>query len=173
MSERLQAWWKPDTVAEGASADNPRAPLTPPQRRDASPLLALACGWGFRITDLVMGSLLGTLISLGIDQRFMEFIIQLANVTPPLIGPVLVDYYLVNAMRFRPELLDRLPAWNPLALVAFVAGAASASVAPDWLASGLFGLLVSMGVYAGGWLVLRLLGLQFGHARVASRAGRG
>jgi cytosine permease len=122
---------------------------------------------------VVICGVLGTIIGLGIYQRFMDFITQLANVTPPLIGPVIVDYYLVNAMRFRPDLLDRLPAWNPLAVIAFVTGAASAYAAPDWTASGLFGLLVSMGVYAAGFVGLRALGVRVGHARTVAEAGRG
>lgn len=122
---------------------------------------------------VVICGVLGTIIGLGIYQRFMDFITQLANVTPPLIGPVIVDYYLVNAMRFRPDLLDRLPAWNPLAVIAFVTGAAGAYAAPDWTASGLFGLLVSMGVYAAGVVGLRALGVRVGHARTVAEAGRG
>ena len=60
---------------------------------------------------------------------------------------MIVDYYLCNRMRFRAELLERLPAWNPIAVAAFVIGAASAWFSPAWIANGLFGLLVSMGVY--------------------------
>ena len=62
---------------------------------------------------VVICGVLGTLIGLGIYQRFMDFITVLANLAPPLIGPVIVDYYLCNAMRFRADLLDQLPAWNP------------------------------------------------------------
>jgi cytosine permease len=102
----------------------------------------------------------------------MDFITQLANVTPPLIGPVIVDYYLFNAMRFRPELLDRLPAWNPVAVLAFVVGAASAYASPAWMANGLFGLLVSMAVYAIGYIAVRAMGVRLGHAKAVAEAAQ-
>jgi cytosine permease len=80
---------------------------------------------------VVILGLLGTLIGLGIYQRFMDFIGALGNIVPPLIGPVIVDYYLFNKRRFHPELLERVPAWNALAVVSFVAGA----VASCWPAA--------------------------------------
>jgi hypothetical protein len=71
-------------------------------------------------------------------------------------------------MRFRPDLLARMPAWNPLAIVAFAVGAISAYYAPGWVASGLYGLIVSMVVYAALYLVARGLGVRVGHARAAA-----
>ena len=114
---------------------------------------------------VVICGLLGTVIGLGIYQRFMDFINILAYLAPPLIGPVIVDYYLCNGMRFRPELLERLPAWNPIAVVSFAAGAAGSLVSPGWIANGLFGLLVSMVVYGVLYALSRLLGIRLGHAR--------
>lgn len=114
---------------------------------------------------VVVCGLLGTIIGLGIYQRFMEFIGQLANVVPPLIGPVIVDYYLFNRMRFRPELLDHLPAWNPLAVLAFAAGAVAAYFPPPWIAAGLWALLVSMVVYAVLYGLALAAGVKIGHAR--------
>jgi cytosine permease len=124
-----------------------------------------------RVMVVLLG-LAGTVIGLGIYQRFMDFIGALANVVPPLIGPVIVDYYLCNGRRFHVELLDRLPAWNPLAIVAFVAGAAASFYPPSWIAAGLWALLVSMAVYAALYLVAHLAGVRIGHARAAAEAGR-
>jgi len=117
---------------------------------------------------VVICGLLGTLIGLGIYQRFMDFITVLAMLAPPLIGPVIVDYYLCNAMRFRADLLEHLPAWNPVAVLSFVLGAVSAWFSPDWIANGLFGLLVSMIVYGFLWLLANLLGVRLGHARAVA-----
>jgi cytosine permease len=125
-----------------------------------------------RVMVVVLG-LLGTVIGLGIYQRFMEFIGTLANVVPPLIGPVIVDYYLCNRGRFDPRLLPVLPAWNLLAVVAFLAGAVASFYPPAWLAAGLWALLVSMAVYAALFGVARVAGYPVGHARAvrAARAG--
>ncbi len=122
---------------------------------------------------VVICGLLGTLIGLGIYQRFMDFINVLAYLAPPLIGPVIVDYYLCNGMRFRAELLDRLPAWNPIAVGAFVVGAVSAFYSPAWIANGLYGLLVSMVVYGVLYLLAGVLGVRLGHARAVVEAGSG
>jgi cytosine permease len=123
-----------------------------------------------RVMVVVLG-LLGTVIGLGIYQRFMEFIGTLANVVPPLIGPVIVDYYLFNRRRFRPELLDRLPAWNPLAVIAFVAGAVASFYPPAWMAAGLWALLASMAVYAALYSIAAVAGVQIGHAKAEAEAG--
>lgn len=119
---------------------------------------------------VVICGVLGTVIGLGIYQRFMDFITVLATIAPPIIGPVIVDYYLCNWMRFRAELLDRLPAWNPIAVVAFAAGAGGAWFSPPWIANGLFGLLVSMVVYGVLYALAGLLGMRLGHARAAAAA---
>jgi cytosine permease len=120
---------------------------------------------------VVICGLLGTVIGLGIYQRFMEFINVLAYLAPPLIGPVIVDYYLCNRMTFRADLLERLPAWNPLAVFAFAAGAAGSWFAPAWIANGLFGLLVSMAVYGVLYQLAQVLGIRLGHARAAAPTG--
>jgi len=123
-----------------------------------------------RVMVVVLG-LLGTLIGLGIYQRFMDFIGMLANVVPPLIGPVIVDYYLFNRRHFHVELLDRLPAWNPLAVIAFVVGAAASFFPPAFMAAGLYALLASMAVYAALYLLAGIAGVKIGHARAEAEAG--
>lgn len=120
---------------------------------------------------VVICGLLGTVIGLGIYQRFMDFIGALANIVPPLIGPVIVDYYLFNKRRFHVELLDRLPAWNMVALVSFVVGAVASFYSPAWIAAGLFALVVSMVVYAVLYLAARAAGIRIGHARAEAEAG--
>ncbi|MDH4022354.1 MAG: hypothetical protein OEV14_04435, partial [Gammaproteobacteria bacterium] len=59
MAETLRTWWTLDTGAEERSADNPFSALSPHQRRGTGPMLALAFGWGFLITGLFIGGLLG------------------------------------------------------------------------------------------------------------------
>lgn len=125
-----------------------------------------------RVMVVILG-LLGTVIGLGIYQRFMDFIGTLANIVPPLIGPVIVDYYLFNKRRFHVELLDRLPAWNPLAVVSFVAGAAASFYPPGWMAAGLYALLVSMAIYAALYLAAGIMGVKIGHAKAEAEAGLG
>ncbi|MEQ5805937.1 cytosine permease [Alteromonas sp. NFXS44] len=104
-----------------------------------------------RVTTLLCG-LAGTILGLGVYQYFLEWINLLAALVPPVIGPVIVDYYLVNRKRFNPEKLDHLHKWNPLAVMAYLIGAACATaityhvVLPlsDVLFPSLYGLLMSM-----------------------------
>jgi cytosine permease len=123
-----------------------------------------------RVMVVILG-LLGTVIGLGIYQRFMDFIGTLANIVPPLIGPVIVDYYVFNKRRFHVELLNRLPAWNPLAVIAFITGAAASFYPPAWIAAGLYALLVSMIVYAILYIGARVAGVKIGHAKAEAEAG--
>ena len=123
-----------------------------------------------RVTIVVCGTL-GTILGLGIYQHFMSWIEQIANVVPPLIGPVIVDYYVFNGRRYDTRLLDRLPAWNPVAVAAVAAGIVAAyGFTPPWIASGLFGLLVSMAAYFVLFLLARAFGIRPGYSGVASRS---
>lgn len=120
---------------------------------------------------VVICGVLGTLLGLGIYQRFIDWITQLANLVPPIIGPVIVDYYLIHGRRYRTELLDRLPRWNWPAVLACVTGILAAYLfPPPWLASGLFGLLVSMFAYLVFFGVARAFGGRPGYAAVSEVA---
>ena len=99
-----------------------------------------------RVMTVICG-VLGTILGLGIYSYFLEWINFLANVTPPLIGPVIMEYYVINRMRNRVVTSDRLPLWNPAAFIAYAVGAVSSFFAPDWIVGSLMGLLVSMAVY--------------------------
>jgi cytosine permease len=120
-----------------------------------------------RVTIVICGTL-GTILGLGIYQHFMDWINQIANVVPPLIGPIIVDYYVFSRMRYDTAVLDRLPAWNPLAVLAFVSGVVAAyAFTPSWMASGLWGLLVSMAAYLVLVLLARLAGVRVGYAKAS------
>lgn len=102
----------------------------------------------------VICGLLGTIVGLGIYQRFMDWIDLLASVVPPLIGPVIAHYYIVRRTRFAADDLDNAPTWNPAAVIAYVAGAAAAIMNsrnivfdPEVTVPALLGLVVSLIVY--------------------------
>jgi len=122
-----------------------------------------------RVTIVVCG-LIGTILGLGIYQHFMGWINQIANLVPPLIGPVIVDYYLFQRGHYDTTRLPDLPSWNPPAVAAFAAGVIAAQAfTPPWIASGLWGLLVSMVAYTVIYGATRMLGWKLGYAAVAAR----
>jgi cytosine permease len=114
---------------------------------------------------VVICGLLGTLLGLNLYQHFLGWIGLLANLVPPLIGPVIADYYVLNKRRFHVELLDRLPAWNPAAFIGYVAGAASTFFAPEWIVASLLGLAVSMVAYLAAYGIGAAMGVRMGHAK--------
>ena len=123
-----------------------------------------------RVTIVICGTI-GTILGLGIYQYFMDWINQIANLVPPLIGPIIVDYYVFHGRRYDTTLLDRLPAWNPLAVAAFFIGVAAAyGFTPAWIASGLWGLLVSMAAYIVLFGAARLFGWRVGYSRATTDA---
>ncbi|MEY3136731.1 MAG: cytosine permease [Pseudomonadota bacterium] len=123
-----------------------------------------------RVTIVICGTI-GTILGLGIYQYFMDWINQIANLVPPLIGPIIVDYYVFHGRRYDTTLLDRLPAWNPLAVAAFFIGVAAAyGFTPAWIASGLWGLLVSMAAYIVLFGAARLFGWRVGYSRATADA---
>ena len=103
------------------------------------------------VTTVICGTL-GTILGLGLYQNFMEWINLLASIVPPLIGPVIVEYYFVNRKKFHTGHLKNISKWNPAAFIAYILGAASTFYSPDWGTPSLIGLLVSILFY----LILRM-----------------
>ena len=81
MIERLKHWWSWDPEYEKSSADNPLTPLKEHQRRGTGPLLTLAFGWGFLVTGLIVGGLLGSGMPFWPDIVVASFAGNLANFT--------------------------------------------------------------------------------------------
>ena len=124
-----------------------------------------------KVTTVVCG-LLGTLLGLGVYQYFLSWIGFLASLVPPLIGPVIVDYYLVNKMKYDSNDLKHLPLWNPVAIAAYVIGAVVAYASSQgfvvpglgWVFPSLLGLLVSMLAYAVLFYLAKFMGRTYGPA---------
>ena len=101
---------------------------------------------------VVICGLLGTVLGLGIYQMFLGWIDLLATIAPPIVGPVIAEYYL---FRNRPATLEADGAAASIpAIGAFVAGAVLAAVNGKAgspinieLAASLLGFLGSLGVY--------------------------
>ncbi len=102
----------------------------------------------------VICGLLGTILGLGIYQQFLGWIDLIASIVPPLIGPVIMDYYVVNRHRFDTESPEHNQGWNIAAFIAYAAGAGSTFYSPDWAAPSLVGLVVSMVVYVVAWYAI-------------------
>lgn len=104
-----------------------------------------------RVTIVICG-LLGTILGLGIYQYFLNWIDLLATVVPPIIGPVIAEYYL---FRRRPSVMaEPRETLNVAAVVALVLGAVVAgmngkpgSPLAIGLAPALLGLLASIAIY--------------------------
>lgn len=113
-----------------------------------------------RVMTLVCG-LIGTLVGLGIYQRFGQWIELLASIVPPLIGPVIAHYYFVLRMRFSEATLKASPVWNPAAIIAYIVGAATALLnandvllSPETVVPALSGLIASVLAYLLAYAVL-------------------
>lgn len=121
---------------------------------------------------VVIWGLLGTVLGLGLYQHFLDWINLLSALVPPLVGPLIVDYYVVHKGKYDPDDLDRLHRWNPPALISYAVGAFFALAhsnglltLPDTLIPSLFGLLASMVAY---WLLWLLSGRKAGYSGVSA-----
>lgn len=118
-----------------------------------------------RVMVVICGAL-GTILGLGIYQHFMTWIDQIATLVPPIIGPVIVDYYVFHRQNYRTDFLDRLPAWNPAAMFAALTGIVAAyMLTPSWIAAGLFGVIVSMLAYLVYYGLSAAIGWRMGYGR--------
>lgn len=98
------------------------------------------------VTTVICG-VIGTILGLGIYAQFMFWIDLLASIVPPLIGPLVADFYIINRRKYAHLDEARLPRWNPAAFLAYGFGALSTFFAPDWSAPAPVGLGVSMLAY--------------------------
>ena len=123
---------------------------------------------------VVVWGLVGTVLGLGLYQHFMSWINLLATLVPPLIGPLIIDFYVVNKRRYSPAALASLPAWNPAAIAAYLVGAVCAYAQssglialPDSLIPAVFGLAVSMLVYGLLIVAAAVFRIRIGYAAAA------
>lgn len=128
---------------------------------------------------VVFWGLLGTFLGLGLYQYFLGWINLLATLVPPLVGPLIVDYYIVNKGRYDPKDLGRLHTWNPTAFVSYGLGALVACAnaygilsLPSYFIPSLLGLAVSMVTYAAISLVAATISKPVGYAGIADRPDR-
>ncbi len=122
-------------------------------------------------TMVVVWGLLGTILGLGLYEYFLDWINLLAALVPPLIGPLIVDYYLVHRKHYDPDDLPRLHTWNWAAILAYIVGAGIAFAVstgrlsvPEVLIPSLLGLVVSMIAYAVIYFVASALNIRLGYA---------
>ena len=95
----------------------------------------------------VICGILGTILGLGIYAHFVAAIDLLASIAPPLIGPLLVGFYLTERDRFKSLEIEKVETLNWRAFAAYAVGAGSTFFAPEYIAKSLLGLFVSMLVY--------------------------
>jgi cytosine permease len=126
---------------------------------------------------LICGAI-GTVVGLGIYQRFGQWVELLASIVPPLIGPVIAHYYIVLRTRFTEQMLQQLPVWNPAAIIAYLAGAVAAVTGagdmlfgPGTTVPALVGLIVSIVTYLLAYYLAVAAGLYPNQARIASADG--
>ena len=94
----------------------------------------------------VVCGVIGTILGLGIYAHFIEWIDLLASLAPPLIGPLLVEFYLLKRRDFAPDEAGKM-IWNWRAYLAYACGAGSTFVAFEAVPSSIVGLGVAALVY--------------------------
>jgi len=127
-----------------------------------------------RVMVVIWGTL-GTILGLGLYQYFLGWITLLAALVPPLIGPLIVDYYLVHKGNYNADDLKKLHTWNWAAILAYGVGAFFAYGVtygvldlPDILIPSLLGLVVSMISYAAIYLIASAGGIRIGYSGVST-----
>ena len=103
--------------------------------------VSAATGLPRRMLTLFIG-LIGIAGAFGLYQHFEGFLNFLGNVAPPVIGPVLCQYYVSRTFDRDGE--ENAPRVNLRSYLAFFIGMASTLVTPPYILPALFGLAVSM-----------------------------
>ncbi len=129
-----------------------------------------------RVMVVIWGTL-GTILGLGLYQYFLDWINLLAALVPPLIGPLIVDYYIVHKRQYDAADLKTLHTWNWAAVLSYGIGAYFAYGVtygvldlPEILIPSLLGLAVSMIAYAVIYAIAAMMNKKVGYAGVSRGA---
>jgi cytosine permease len=90
----------------------------------------------------IICGLIGTVLGLGIYAQFMDWINLLASLAPPLIGPLLVEFYLFGKRKVELD-QSQISNWNWAAFAAIGLGCAATQLSPAMVPSSLVGLATS------------------------------
>lgn len=130
------------------------------------PVIQTASTFHLRTKAMVLfWGVLGTIFGLGIYQHFFAWIDLIANLVPPLVGPLIIDYYVVHRTKYDTSDINRLHVWNPVAIVSYLVGAVSTFYTPEWTVPALFGLVVSMITYVIVYYAASMAGIKVGYKR--------
>ncbi|MEH7012377.1 cytosine permease [Neobacillus niacini] len=108
-----------------------------------------------RVTMTIVVGLFGTFMSVaGILDKFIGFLVLLGIVIPPVVGVIIVDYFILkrskaelDESRKNNELPKHSESWNPISIVAWIAGFAVGYFVTDIGVSSLNSLVASGVVY--------------------------
>jgi len=117
-----------------------------------------------KISVLILGTIGSLAAALGMLNYIGVFINVLAGLIPPIIGPVVVDFYLIHKRKYDVTLLDRLPAVNVPAIISYIVGVIVPLLyTPSWLPGGIMGIIVSVITYSLITWVYMTKGKKFGY----------
>lgn len=117
---------------------------------------------------IILGTIGAFAAAFGMLNYVGAFINILALIVPPILGPVVVDFYIIHKRNYDVSLLDKLPAVNVPAIAAYILGVIiSVLYTPSWLPMGIMGIIASSFSYALIALIYIRLGRKFGYMVVA------
>jgi len=108
----------------------------------------------------------------GIIDRFVSFLVLLGVVIPPVVGVIVVDYYILKRSRAeldesrqKGELPCQCETWNPISIVAWIAGFAIGYFVTDIGISSINSLVAAGVVY---YLGMKFFGSDAASKRVST-----
>lgn len=129
----------------------------------------LACGF--------IGTMMG---ALGIFQQFESFIGFIASIIPPLVGPIVADYWIVHRTKYEVEYYHQLPEVNIPSIGAAMVGSGITFMATgiplwnvppvpfltaSWIVPSVLGIMVSISAYLVLFYAFKAAGFNSGYAK--------
>jgi len=100
----------------------------------------------------IVGTILGSLAFYQIF--FADFITVLGAAAPPLVGPILADYFIIKKQKYDIEAFDKQPPYRVTGVITFLIGAVLGLIFQYWLPlpyglpSGVIAMIITMILYA-------------------------
>lgn len=122
-----------------------------------------------RVSAVILGMIGAVAAAWGFFNYFGGFINVIVSLVPPMMGPWVIDYYVVNKMKYDPKIIKKCPDFNWVAFISYAAGVVVPMIyTPAGLSVAIWNIMTASIVYLVLYYVLAAMGHKVGYSSVAS-----
>ncbi|MEH7387598.1 cytosine permease [Bacillus sp. JJ1521] len=124
-----------------------------------------------KVSVVIIGVVGGVAGAVGVFNYVGSFIGLLAAFVPPVLGPVILDFYILSKGKYDVKLLDKIPDYNIPAITAYIMGIIVPFIySPSILPAAIWGIILSVFTYSLLIILFKFAGKKVGYMTVSHLA---